>query len=110
MILGFTLRKREGYHSCLSLMAFRIKPPIIAIGIETEKETGSRNAPRTPPRIVHMIARITMAIPPQIRIDRVIAAACHYYTAFVCYLQTPSKNAILELNKIGIFIKGGIFQ
>ena len=39
MILGFTLRKREGYHSCLSLMAFRIKPPIIAIGIETEKET-----------------------------------------------------------------------
>ena len=41
----------------LFLIAFNINPPIIAIGMETESETGSRNAPNIPPKIVQTTAR-----------------------------------------------------
>ena len=41
----------------LFLIAFNINPPIIAIGMETESATGSRNAPNIPPKIVQMTAR-----------------------------------------------------
>ena len=58
----------EIFQSFLSLIAFRIKPPIIAIGIDTEKETGSRDAPRTPPKIVHIIAATIITTPPKIHI------------------------------------------
>ena len=39
------------------MIAFNINPPIIAIGMETESETGSRNAPNIPPKIVQTTAR-----------------------------------------------------
>lgn len=35
--------------------------------METEKETGSRNAPRAPPKIVHIIAIIIITIPHNAR-------------------------------------------
>ena len=38
-------------------IVFKINPPIIAIGMETESETGSRNAPNIPPKIVQTTAR-----------------------------------------------------
>ena len=41
----------------LFLIAFNINLPIIAIGMETESETGSRNAPNIPPKIVQTTAR-----------------------------------------------------
>lgn len=52
------------YYFLEELIAFKMNPPIIAIGIEIENESGSRNAPSTPPNIVQIIAKAIIKSTP----------------------------------------------
>ena len=52
----------------LSLTAFRIKPPMIAMGMEIARETGSKEAPRTPPKSVQITAAAIILPPLYVKI------------------------------------------
>ena len=75
--LSLLARQTGSYQSFLSLIAFRRKPPIIVTGMDTERETGSIDAPRIPPKIVQTMAIRIIATPPQIPISNIYKRGCY---------------------------------